>query len=77
MNDQKKFINEKYGMNILKNDCKSFVDRTQLLMTHGVMLEGDRKHRVSIPVLLPCFCKKKKNLQNGKDRCNMVKRQGT
>lgn len=60
MNDQKKFINEKYGMNILKNDCKSFVDRTQLLMTHGVMLEGDRKHRVSIPVLLPCFCKKKK-----------------
>ena len=30
-------------MNIFKKDFKNFVDRVQLLMAHGVILERDRK----------------------------------
>lgn len=65
--DQKNFINEKYVMNILKKDLKSFVDRVQLLTAYGIILEGDRE---KAKCLNSCFTamilSTKQNVQNGK-----------
>lgn len=76
--DQKDFVNEKYVMSIFKKDFRSFVDRVQLLMAYGIMLEGDtEKAQFLNSWFTAMILLKKQNLHNGKDRCNMVKRQGT
>lgn len=65
--DQKNFINEKYIMNILKKDLKSFVDRVQLLTAYGIILEGDGE---KAKCLNSCFTAMilltEQNVQNGK-----------
>ena len=54
-------------MNILKQDFKSFVDRVQLLMTYGIILEGDgEKAKCLNSYFTAMFLFNKQNVQNGK-----------
>lgn len=72
--DQKNSINGKYVTNILKKDLKRFVDRVQLLMAYGIILEGDGE---KAKCLNSCFTAvllfKKQSEQNGNGD-SMVKR---
>lgn len=64
-------------MNILKKDFKSFVDRVQLLMAYGIILEGDgEKAKCLNSYFTAMFLFKKQNvkMESGK---SMVKRKET
>lgn len=75
--DQKNSINGKYVMNILKKDLKSFVDRVQLLMAYGIILEGEgEKAKCLNSYFTAVLWFKKQSVQN-ENGDSMVKRKET
>ena len=54
-------------MNILKKDLKSSVDRVQLLMVYGIILEGEgEKAKCLKSYFTAMLLFKKQSVQNGK-----------